>query len=279
MRKKWFYYGLNEKVLFIKGSEILSFFQVAKEEKVATITLNRPPANALSNAVLNELDQIITELEVDPDVHVILLHGEGRFFAAGADIKEFTDVESGTEFVKIARTGQQLFDRMEQFPKPIIAAIHGAALGGGLELAMACHIRLATEEAKLGLPELQLGLIPGFAGSQRLARYVGTAKATEMLLTSDSITGREAKELGLVNQVYTDEHLIEEAYAIAKKIAAKSTVTTKMVLELMRFTDPVKHEEGSRKEAELFGLAFDSADGKEGIQAFIEKRSPNFKNC
>lgn len=256
----------------------MDHLRITVEEKVGTITLQNPPANVLAKALLKELDQALTELGNDKDVHVIILHGEGRFFAAGANIKEFTEVKDGAEFTKFAREGQQLLDRIECFPIPIIAAIHGAALGGGLELAMACHIRLATEDAKLGLPELQLGLIPGFAGSQRLPRYVGKAKATEMLLTSEPISGKEAKELGLVNSIHSEQALIEDAKALAKKIAQKSTITVKMTLELLRYYDPTTHAEGSAREADMFGLAFDSEDGKEGIQAFIEKRSPNFKN-
>jgi enoyl-CoA hydratase len=248
------------------------------EEKVAVITLEKPPANALSSAVLTEIDQVFTELEHSEDVHVLLLHGKGRFFAAGADIKEFTTVRNGEEFAELARAGQQLFDRIEEYSKPVIAAIHGAALGGGLELAMACHIRLATEDAKLGLPELQLGLVPGFSGSQRLPHFVGTAKAAEMLLTSDPITGSEAKMVGLVNQVHSEENLFEEAMKLAKKIALKSRVSVKMTLELLRYSRSFQHKEGSTREAELFGQAFDSSDGKEGIKAFIEKRSPNFRN-
>ncbi len=246
------------------------------EERVAVITLEKPPANALSSAVLIELDQVLSELEGNEDVHVLLLYGKGRFFAAGADIKEFTSVKNGAEFAKMARNGQQLFDRIEEFQKPIIACIHGAALGGGLELAMACHMRLATEDAKLGLPELQLGLIPGFSGSQRLPHLVGTAKATEMLLTSDPITGSEAKMVGLVNQVYSEDVLLEEAKKLAKKIAEKSRESVKATLELLRYNYPRSHKEGSIREAELFGQVFDSPDGKEGIAAFIEKRSPTF---
>lgn len=257
----------------------MDFFRIVVEEKVATITFNRPPANALSKSVLAELGQIIDDLERNEDVHVLLLHGEGRFFAAGADIKEFTEALDGAEFAQNARDGQQLFRRMEDFSKPIIVAIHGAALGGGLELAMSCHIRLATEDAKLGLPELSLGLIPGFAGSQRLPRFVGSAKACEMMLTSDPITGAEAKALGLVNSTFaTEAELLEESRKLAMKIAAKSMVSVKRTLELLRFTRNPQQESGSYREAELFGEVFDSADGKEGIQAFIEKRKPNFKN-
>lgn len=252
---------------------------VKTENEIATITLNRPPANALSSAVLKDIAKALDEVENNDEVKVIVLHGEGRFFAAGADIKEFTTIDSGEQFAELARLGQRLFDRIEQFKKPIIAAIHGAALGGGLELAMACHIRLATEDAKLGLPELNLGLIPGFAGSQRLPRIIGRAKATEMLLTSDPITGAEAKELGLVNSTYSEySQMMDVAYELAEKIAQKSAVTIGLILEALTFANDDNFAKGVEKEAELFGQAFDSYDGKEGIQAFIEKRKPEFKN-
>src|SRR5690606_28547400 len=140
-------------------------------------TINRPPSNALSRALILEVDALLDEVKIDSDVRAIFLHGEGRFFSAGADIKEFTEVTSGEEFSKLSASGQAVFERVETFHKPVIAAIHGAALGGGLELAMSCHMRFVSENAKLGLPELQLGLIPGFAGTQRLPRYVGVAKA------------------------------------------------------------------------------------------------------
>ncbi|KHF41009.1 enoyl-CoA hydratase [Halalkalibacter okhensis] len=254
----------------------MKYLKVKIHDHVASITLHRPPANALSRAVLMELDEVLTELEKKDEVHVLLINGEGRFFAAGADIKEFTLVKDETEQAKLARSGQQLFDRIEQFSKPIIAVIHGAALGGGLELAMACHIRLSTDEAKLGLPELQLGLIPGFAGSQRLPRFVGTAKACEMLLTSEPITGLEAKQLGLVNHTYPEEQLLDEAQKLATKIAAKSKIAVKMTLELLQYSQPGDHEKGSIREAELFGEVFNTDDAKEGINAFMEKRKPKF---
>lgn len=243
---------------------------------VATITIDRPPANALSSGLLKELTTVLNEIEANDEIRVILIHGEGRFFSAGADIKEFTTIDTGSEFTNLSTYGQNLFERMELFPKPIIAAIHGAALGGGLELAMACHFRLVAENAKLGLPELQLGLIPGFAGTQRLPRLVGTARAAEMLFTSEPITGLEAVQFGLANHAYLETELLENAYKIAKKIAKKSPVSIKATIELLNYAKTEKYYDGVKKEAELFGEVFVSKDGKEGISAFIEKREPKF---
>jgi enoyl-CoA hydratase len=254
----------------------MEFLKLQVENHIATITIQRPPANALSTAVLKELSSLLNEIETNDNVRVIVLHGEGRFFSAGADIKEFTSLQNGDEFAKLAEFGQQLFERMENFPKPIIAAIHGAALGGGLELAMACHIRLVTENAKLGLPELQLGIIPGFAGTQRLPRFVGTAKACEMLLTSEPISGTEAVSLGLANRAYPEETLMDEAYKLAEKIAKKSPVSVKATIELLNYGKTEQFHLGVKKEAELFGQVFSSEDAKEGIAAFLEKRQPVF---
>lgn len=259
------------------GGGSLEFFKYEVLDSVGVITLNRPPANALSSHVLKELSSLLDELEQSSDVRVLLIHGEGRFFSAGADIKEFTTVPNGEEFEKLAIYGQDLFDRMEKFPKPIIAAIHGAALGGGLELAMGCHIRLVSENAKLGLPELQLGLIPGFAGTQRLTRLVGAPKAAELLLTSDPISGLEAVQLGLANRAVPEETLLEEAKKLASKIAKKSPVSMKATIELLNYAKTGSFYEGVKREAKLFGEVFTSADGKEGITAFIEKREPTFK--
>ncbi|WP_042474861.1 enoyl-CoA hydratase [Bacillus ndiopicus] len=255
----------------------MEFLNWTIDEGVAVVTIQRPPANALSRGMIAEVNEILDTIEHNDEVRVMVLHGEGRFFSAGADIKEFTEVSSGAEFAKLSQHGQGVFERLETFPKPVIAAIHGAALGGGLELAMGCHLRYVTEGAKLGLPELQLGLIPGFAGTQRLPRYVGFAKAAEMLFTSEPITGTEAVQWGLANQAFTDEELLPKTLEIAKKIAKKSPVALKAAIEMLQYTKAASFHEGVAAEAESFGTVFVSEDAKEGIQAFIEKRQPVFK--
>ncbi|MBM7701274.1 enoyl-CoA hydratase [Metabacillus iocasae] len=254
----------------------MEFLQVETNEYITTITLNRPPANALSQAILKELSEVLGEVREDDNTRVIVLQGEGRFFCAGADIKEFTTLQNEGEYEELAKKGQQLFEYIETYPKPIIASIHGAALGGGLELAMSCHIRLVSENAKLGLPELQLGIIPGFAGTQRLPRYVGAGKAVEMMLTSEPISGQEAANLTLANNAYPEEELKEQTFKLAKKIAKKSPVSVKATLELIQYTKSSTFHEGVAKEAQLFGKVFGSNDAKEGVSAFMEKREPSF---
>lgn len=245
---------------------------------VGVLTINSPPANALSTSLLNDLKKQLDEIENNFSIKAVILKGEGRFFSAGADIKEFTSLQSTSDYEKLARDGQLLFERMEKFHIPIIAAIHGAALGGGLELAMACHIRIVTKSAKIGLPELSLGIIPGFAGTQRLPQYVGTAKAYEMILSAQPISGEEAYVYGLANQVVNEEELIEVAERLAVQIAEKSGPTINRVMDLIPYAKTTKFAEGVKKEAEAFGEIFGNVDAKEGIQAFIEKRKPNFQD-
>ncbi|MFC5712715.1 enoyl-CoA hydratase [Thalassorhabdus alkalitolerans] len=256
----------------------MSYLSIKKEHKIGYITINRPPANALAKALLEDFEKAIEELEQDSEVKVIILHGEGKFFAAGADIKEFTQVNNEEEFARLSKNGQLLFERLEALTKPVIAAIHGAALGGGLELAMACHIRIATEEAKLGLPELNLGIIPGFAGTQRLTHIAGSAKAAEMMLSGEPITGREAKAVGLVNQVCAEGEHLETAVKLAEKIASKSAVNIRMIMELLSYSKGEDFRKGVEREAELFGESHGTHDSKEGITAFLEKRKPQFKD-
>lgn len=255
----------------------MEFLRLEIKDGIAVATIQRPPANALSRQLILEVDELLTLVENDHSVRVVVLHGEGRFFSAGADIKEFTEVTSGEEFSKLSASGQQVFERVESFSKPVIAAIHGAALGGGLELAMSCHIRYVSENAKLGLPELQLGLIPGFAGTQRLPRFVGVAKAAEMLLTSDPISGQEAVQFGLANKAFPEEQLLERTMEVAAKIAAKSPIAMKAALQMLQYSKHDTYFEGVKAEAESFGTVFVSEDAKEGIAAFLEKRQPVFK--
>lgn len=254
----------------------MGYISVSIEDRVAILAINKPPANALSSSLIDELSSIFDELQFDESVRAVLLKGDGRFFSAGADIKEFTTISTANAFSQLAESGQVIFERIEQFRKPVIASIHGAALGGGLELAMACHIRYVSENAKLGLPELQLGLVPGFAGSQRLPRYVGMAKAAEMLFTSDAISGKEAVQWGLANAAFPEEELHEASIQLAKKIAAKSPLALSKAIELLNYSKHENYYAGVKKEADSFGDIFVSVDAKEGISAFIEKRQPQF---
>lgn len=254
----------------------MAFLTMTITEQVATIKLDHPPANALSAAVLQEISQMMDKLVNDDQVKAVLIHGEGRFFSAGADIKEFTTITGKADAAQLAKHGQTVFEKVENLAKPVIAVIHGAALGGGLELAMACHIRLVSEDAKLGLPELQLGLIPGFAGTQRLPRIVGTAKAAEMILTGEAITGAEAVQCGLANHAYPGTQLLMKAQELVKKITNKSPASISAVMELLRYSKTERFYEGLEREAEAFSAVLDSKDGKEGIQAFMEKRKPVF---
>ncbi|MCP8617056.1 enoyl-CoA hydratase [Salirhabdus salicampi] len=254
--------------------EKLSF---QRDGNIAKVIINSPPANALSSSLLTELQDILRQVTEQPDIKAVVIYGEGRFFSAGADIKEFTSLQKKGEHEALARKGQTLFDEMEHFHIPIIAAIHGAALGGGLELAMACHMRIVAKNAKLGLPELTLGIIPGFAGTQRLPQYVGLPKAYEMILSGEAITGEEAASLGLANHAVEEDEVVEKAINLARKISNKSGPSIRAVMELVPYAKVSQFQEGIQQEAEKFGSVFGTEDAREGIQAFIEKRKPNFK--
>ncbi|GED69447.1 putative enoyl-CoA hydratase [Brevibacillus reuszeri] len=246
-------------------------------DRVALVTINNPPANALSKSMFEQLSELLDQWENDEQIKTIVFTGEGRFFIAGADIKEFTQLQS-EDAVVLSKFGQRVFDRVEKFPKPIIAAINGACLGGGLELAMACHIRLAAADARLGLPELNLGLIPGYGGTQRLPRLVGRGKATQMTLTSEMISGEEALRIGLVEAVYPVEELVDAAKKLAEVISQKSAVTIKLALQAIHAREELSLSEGLDYEAQLFGEAFATEDAKEGVAAFLEKRKPQFSD-
>ncbi|GIO21748.1 enoyl-CoA hydratase [Oceanobacillus sp. J11TS1] len=248
------------------------------EEKVAYLTIKSPPANALSSKIITKLDELLTQIEKEDKAKVVVLQGEGKFFSAGADIKEFTSHQEAAEYESLAENGQRIFNKVEHFPIPVIASIHGAALGGGLELAMACHIRYATANAKIGLPEMNLGIIPGFAGTQRLPRYVGNARAYEMILTGEPISGKQAEAWGLINRVFEEDVFQNEVHNLARKIAAKSKPGINRIMKLIPYANTSQFEEGVKQEARLFGEIFGSADAKEGVSAFIEKRAANFQD-
>lgn len=249
-----------------------------KDGKVAIIKINYPPANTLGSKTIEELDVTFNKANNDPDIKAIVLTGEGKIFIAGADLKEINSISAEQDGEKMALAGQRVFDMVEGMKKPVIAAINGACLGGGMELAMACHIRVASESAKFGQPEINLGLIPGFGGTQRLARLTNKSIALEWILTGDMHTADDAFRLGLVNKVVPTEKVVEEALNLAKKIAEKSGVAISMAIEAINTGLESNQKLGLEKEASLFGRICSTEDKKEGVQAFLEKRAPIFKD-
>lgn len=252
---------------------------VEKNENLAKITINRPKKlNALNKATIEELHTAFDTLESDIDVKVIVLTGSGeKAFVAGADISEFAHFTE-EEGKNLAKSGQEiLFDFVENLATPVIAAVNGFALGGGLELAMACHFRIASENAKMGLPEVSLGVIPGYGGTQRLPQLVGKGKAMEMIMTAGMITAEEAKQLGLVNYVVALEELMPLAEKLASKIMRNSSVAISAAIMAINagFEEGVN---GYSAEIEAFGDSFGTKDFKEGTTAFLEKRKPDFPN-
>lgn len=248
-------------------------------DSLATVVINRPKKlNALNKETIYELSQIFSNLENDKTVKVILLTGSGeKAFVAGADISEFANF-SVDEGGKLARKGQEiLFDLIENLSKPVIALINGFALGGGLELAMSCHFRIASENAKMGLPEVSLGVIPGYGGTQRLSQLVGKGKAMEMIMTAGMISANEAKDCGLVNHVTNQEELLTFANNIANKIMRNSLVAISSAIRAVN-SNYQYDVNGYDVEIEEFGSCFGTEDFKEGTTAFLEKRKPNFPN-
>ena len=247
------------------------------ENEIFTITINRPDKlNALNSAVLNELEQVMQIVYDDENIKAAIITGQGaKAFVAGADISEFLKVrdELGAE---LARKGQQIFFKIENSPKPVVAAVNGFALGGGCELAMACHFRLASDNAKFGQPEVNLGLIPGYGGTQRLTMLVGKGKAMELMMSGNIIDANEAKNIGLVNYVTPAESLLEKTKEILRVIITKSPVAvSKVIAAVNAFFSFDKN--GFDEEINLFAEAFASNDKKEGVTAFIEKRKAVFK--
>ena len=247
-----------------------------KKDAVCTLTINRPEAlNALNTEVLDGLDEAFEAALNDSDVRVIVLTGAGRAFVAGADIAEMADLDM-QEGRAFGRRGQILFRKIERSEKPTIAAVNGFALGGGCELALACDMRIASEHAVFGQPEVGLGITPGFSGTQRLADVVGKAKAAEMILSAQNIKAEEAERIGLVNRVVSADKLLEETEALAAKIAANAPLAVRWANSAVKRGLETDIETGILIEADLFGMCFATEDQKEGMKAFLEHRKPEF---
>jgi enoyl-CoA hydratase len=251
---------------------------VEREQSVLIVTINRPGVlNALNSTTMGELSTVLDEAERDEAVRVIVITGAGpKAFIAGADINELA-VQTPVGGREHARAGQALFDRLERLGKPVIAAVNGFALGGGCELAMACTLRIAADTAKFGQPEINLGLIPGYAGSQRLPRLVGRGRALELLLTGAPVTAEEAWRIGLVNRVVPAADLLAETRKLAQAIAAKAPVAVRYILDAVVTGSEMPLTEAQRYEATLFGLVSTTEDMREGTRAFLEKRPAEFK--
>lgn len=248
-------------------------------DRIATVTINRPDKlNALNDDVMLEISKVIDELVADGSVGAIILTGAGRAFVAGADISRLAVAQAG-DLEKFARVGQGVFRRIELLSKPVIAAVNGFALGGGCELALACHVRVASTLARFGLPEVKLGLIPGYGGTQRLPRLIGRGAALQMILTGDTIDGTEAARLGLANVVVEPDALLAAARALASTMLRNAPVAIARAIEAVDVGLDATLEDGLRLEARLFGSLESTADMREGTSAFLEKRPPRFRGA
>jgi len=249
--------------------------KLSVEENIALVTISRPQAlNALNSRFFQEMDAMVEEISGMPGIRVMVVTGEGKASVAGADIAGMVDMtpEQGIAFSKV---GQNTFRSLEKMEIPVIAAINGFALGGGLELAMGCDFRIASNKAKFGQPEVNLGMIPGYAGTQRLPRLVGMADGLFLLLSGEMIGAEDALRIGLVQKVTEPEQLMEEVMRIAKIIASKGPLAVKKTKYVSRTGYEMNFEDGCRLESEFFGTQF-KAEGEEGMRAFLEKRKPNF---
>ena len=256
----------------------LSYVRVEWDGDIAVVTIDRPEKlNALNADVVGELGQVFESLRDDADVLGVILTGGGeKAFVAGADIGELAKMDS-ISGVKVSRDGQEVFRMIERFPKPVLAAVGGYALGGGCELALACHMRLASENARFGLPEVGLGIIPGYGGTIRLARLIGLGRAIHLTLTGEHVKAERAEAIGLVSDVVPREELLEKAKELMGGITAKGPVAVRMALESIYRALDTPTQEALDYESALFGLLASTEDMKEGMTAFLDKRTPDFK--
>jgi enoyl-CoA hydratase len=255
------------------------FLSLTVADGIATLTVNRPDKlNALNDATIGELGAAIDELRARNDVGGIILTGAGRAFIAGADISELS-TQGGFDAKRRSLRGQRIFRKFETSPKPTIAAVNGFALGGGCELAMACHLRIASEAAKFGQPEVKLGIVPGYGGTQRLPRLIGKGRALQLLLTGEIIDAAEAFRLGLVNRVVPADQLIATAEGMLKQMLANGPLALALCVEAVDLGLGMTLEDGLMLEANHFGLLATTRDMKEGMGAFLEKRAPKFEGA
>jgi enoyl-CoA hydratase len=280
MRSFFGFFLRRWRVTFVANSITMAYAHllVEKNDHIAEITINRPDKlNALNREVIDQLSQCFQALEQDASVRCIIITGAGeKAFVAGADISEFANfsVEQGRDLSEEGH--RKLFSLVEELNTPVIAAVNGFALGGGLELAMGCHIRIASDNARMALPEVSLGVIPGYGGTQRLPRLIGKGRAMEMIATAQMINAETALSYGLVNHVVPQAELMDKAREIASKIIKNSPTAIGFALQAVNASDN-KEVDGFQEEIELFGEAFGTGDFKEGTTAFLEKRKPDFK--
>jgi enoyl-CoA hydratase/carnithine racemase len=255
------------------------YIKVAIEDRIAVLTIDHPPANALDVATLTELNGALDEIAADDGIKALIITGAGQFaFCAGADINVISSIKGPDDARTMVLTGQAILNKIENMGKPVIAAINAVCLGGGNELAMACHMRIASDRARFGQPEINLGIIPGFGGTQRLPRLVGKAKAIEMLLSADMIPAQEAYRIGLVNKVVPEGEVVKAARDLAKRILSKGQFAVRLILESVDKGLATSLDKGLLIEAENFARAMGSADAKEGLNAFLQKRQAKFQD-
>lgn len=255
------------------------FVKVSIEDRAAILTIDHPPANAFDRQTVLDLNDAFDEVTADAQVKVIIITGAGQFFVAGADINEINNIEGYDDAYEVLRAGQQLFAKIEDSRKPVIAAVNGrACLGGGNELAMACHIRLAEDSVQFGQPEIKLGIIPGWGGTQRLPRLVGKGRALELILGGGNIKAQEAFRIGLVNKVVPVGTVVREARRWAKVLSMWGALAMGAILQGVNEGMEMTLEDGVKLEADLFAKLTATEDMREGVGAFLEKRRPKFQD-
>jgi len=248
------------------------------EDRIAFLTINNPPMNAISREVAQQLDEAVVEIGKDDNIKAVIFSGEGRAFISGADIRMLKEVKDRHQARQVTSVLHGALNKIEALRKPVIAAVHGFCLGGGLEVALACHMRIAGEKAVFGVPEIKLGIYPGAGGTQRLPRVVGKAKGLEMILTGEFISAQEALQWGLVNKVVPQDKVQEAARALAEQIVSKGRLAVEYAMMVVTEGLKMDLQKGLDLEEEYFGILCETEDMQEGMAAFLEKRDPKFKD-